>query len=316
MPYGKGLGLQQINPGLSNLSVKYANDRNGYVFNKFPTLQVAHETDDYYMYGREAFQIPETIRANGAEANQSEYALSTATYSLDRHSLKDIVTDRERNNANIGLNPDVDTMELLTDQIMNRMEYNAQSTIFTTATSFDNTGSLAASYTWNLLTTTTDVIGDVNSMTSVIMKSCGKEANNLVMGEQTFRYLKEQPNVIDRIKYSERGIITADILSAVFNVGNLLVGKAVYDAGVEGSATPSTTWMWNLKVAAMYLEPNAKLKSPSALYNIAMNSNGEYPYAVKKYRNEAREGDEIEVNAFHKTLLTGKSAGYLLTAHA
>ena len=73
MPYGKGLGLQQINPGLSNLSVKYANDRNGYVVTKFPTVQVAHETDDYYVYGREAFQIPETIRANGAEANQSEY---------------------------------------------------------------------------------------------------------------------------------------------------------------------------------------------------------------------------------------------------
>jgi len=85
MPYGKGLGLQQINPGLSNLSMKYANDRNGYVFNKFPTVPVAHEQDEYYMYGREAFQIPETIRANGAEANQSEYALSTATYSLDRH---------------------------------------------------------------------------------------------------------------------------------------------------------------------------------------------------------------------------------------
>jgi len=316
MPYGKGLGLQQINPGLSNLSVKYANDRNGYVVTKFPTVQVAHETDDYYVYGREAFQIPETIRANGAEANQSEYILSTATYALDRHSLKDIVTDRERDNANVGLNPDVDTMELLTDQIMNRMEYQAQSAIFTTATSFDNTGSLAASYTWNLLTTGTDVIGDVNSMTSVIMKACGKEANNLVMGEPTFRYLKEQPNIIDRIKYSERGVITSEILSSVLNVQNMLVGKAVYDAGVEGSATPSTTWMWNLKVAAMYLEPNAKLKSPSALYNLAMNSNGEYPYAVKKYRNEPREGDEIEVNAFHKTVLTGKAAGYLLTVHA
>jgi hypothetical protein len=315
MPYGKGLGLQQINPGLSNLSVKYANDRAGYVVNKFPTVNVAHETDTYYVYGREAFQIPETIRANGAEANQSEFILSTQTYSLDRHSLKDIVTDRERANANVGINPDVDTMELLTDQIMNRMEYNAAQTIFTTATSFDNTGSLAASYTWNLLTTGTDVIGDVSSMTAVVMKSCGKEANTMLMGEQTYRYVKNQPNIIDRIKYSERGVITPEILSAVFDIKNIVKGSAVYDAGIEGSATPSTTWIWNLKAAVMYLEPNAKLKSPSALYNFAMAANGEYPYAVKKYRNEAKEGDEIEVNAFHKTILTGKAAGFILNAH-
>ena len=316
MPYAKGKGLQQINPGLSNLSVKFANDRNGYIFNKFPTVNVAHETDTYYAYGREAFQIPETIRANGAEANQSEYTLSTATYALDRHSLKDIVTDRERDNANKGINPDVDTMELLTDQIMNSCEFRAASTIFTTATSFDNTASLTSTLYWSLLTTTTDVIGDVETATSVIMKAAGKKANTLIMGEQTYRYAKNQPNIIERIKYSERGIITPEILSAVLDVQNILVGSNVYDAGVEGSATPSTTYIWNAKFAAMYLEPSAKLKSPSALYNFHMGINGEYPYAVKKYRNEPKEGDEIEVNSFHKTILTGKSAGYLMTVHA
>ena len=316
MPYGKGLGLQQINPGLSNLSVKFANDRSGYVFNKFPSVQVAHETDTYYVYGREAFQIPQTLRANGAEANQSEFTLSTATYALDRHSLKDIVTDRERNNANVGINPDVDTMELLTDQIMNACEFNAASTIFTTATSFDSTGSLTSTLYWSLITTTTDIIGNVDTATAVVMKACGKPANTLVMGEQTFRYAKNQPNIIERIKYSERGIITPEILSAVFDVSNIFVGKSVYDAGVEGSAVPSTTYIWDKKFAAMYLEPNAKLKSPSALYNFQGVMNGEYPYAVKKYRDEKREGDEIEVNSFHKTIITGKSAGYLMTVHA
>jgi hypothetical protein len=316
MPYGKGLGLQQINPGLSNLSVKFANDRAGYVFNKFPQVSVAHETDTYYVYGREAFQIPETIRANGAEANQSEFTLSTATYALDRHSLKDIVTDRERNNANVGINPDVDTMELLTDQIMNRMEYNAASTIFTTATSFDNTASLTSTMYWSLLTSTVDPIGDVQTASTIVMKAAGKVPNTLVMGQRTYNFLRNQPNIIERIKYSERGIITPEILSAVFDVSNIVVGKAVYDAGVEGSATPSTTYIWDAKFALMYNEPSAKLKSPSALYNFAMSVNGEYPFAVKKYRNEPKEGDEIEVNAFHKTILTGKSAGYLATVHA
>ena len=316
MPYGKGLGLQQINPGLSNLSVKFANDRNGFVFDKLPTVNVAHETDTYYVYGREAFQIPETLRANGAEANQSEYTLSTASYALDRHSLKDIVTDRERSNANQGLQPDVDTMELLTDQIMNRQEYNAATTIFTTATSFDNTASLTSTLYWSLITTTTDIIGNVDTATSVIMKASGRKANTLIMGEQTYRYAKNQPNIIERIKYSERGIITPEIMSAVLDVQNIVVGSTVYDAGVEGSATPSTTYTWDKKFAAMYVEPNAKLKSPSALYNFAKSVNGEYPYAVKKYRNEAREGDEIEVNAFHKTIITGGEAGYLMTVHA
>lgn len=315
MPYATGLGLQQINPGLSNLSVKFANDRAGYLVTKFPTVQVAHETDIYYVYGRESFQIPETIRANKAPANRSEHILSTATYALDRHSLDDIVTDRERRNANVGLNPDVDTMEHLTDQILGRMELNAASTIFTTATSFDSTASLTSTMYWSLVTTTTDVIGNVETATSVIMKAAGRRANTLVMGEQTFRYVKNQPNVIERIKYSERGIITTDILSAVFDIQNILVGSAVYDQGVEGQAVPSTTFIWNGKIAAMYLEPSAKLKSPSALYNFQMADGGQYPFAVKKYRDDKLEGDVIEVNAFYKTVKTGGPAGFLMTVH-
>lgn len=316
MPYAKGNGLQQINPGLSNLSMKFANDRDSYVATKFPTVPVAHETDEYYIFGRESFRIPETIRANKGKANRSEYTLSIGAYALNRHSLDDIVTDRERKNANKGLNPDVDTMEILTDQILNRMEYDANATIFTTATSFDNTASLTSTLYWSLLTTTTDVIGDVETATSVILKSCGKKANTLVMGEQTYRYVKNQPNILDRIKYSERGIVTPALLSAVFDIKDIMIGSAAYDNVAEGAASNGTTYIWDKRFAAMYLEPNAKLKSPSAVYNLTMPANGEYPYAVKKYRDDAYEGDVIEVNNFSKLVKTGGAAGYLATVHA
>ena len=314
MPYATGLGLQQINPGLSNLSVKYANDRAGYVFPKLPTVQVSHETDEYYIFGRESFQIPQTIRANKGAANRSEYTLSIGTYSLDRHSLDDIVTDRERNNANKGINPDVDTMELLTDQIMNRMEYDAATAMFT-STSWNNSGSLTSTLYWTLNSTTTDVIGDVQSMTTVIMQKTGKPANTLVIGKKTYNAVRNQVNILDRIKYSERGIITPELLASVLDINNLIIGTSVYDAGIEGSATPSTTWIWDTKALAMYLEPNAKLKSPSAMYNLQM-AVGEYPYAVKKYRDDKYEGDVIEVNAFHKTKVTGADAGYILSVNA
>ena len=316
MPYAKGNGLQQINPGLSNLSMKFANDRAGYLVTKFPTVPVAHETDEYYIFGRESFRIPETIRANKGKANRSEYTLSIGTYALDRHSLDDIVTDRERNNSNKGLNPDADTMEILTDQILNRMEYNANSTIFTTATSFDTTASLTSTMYWSLLTTTTDVIGDVETATSVILKASGKKANTLVMGEQTYRYVKNQPNILDRIKYSERGIVTTALLSAIFDIKDVHVGSTAYDNVAEGAASNGTTYIWDKKFAAMYLEPSAKLKSPSALYNLQMPVNGSYPFAVKKYRDEPHEGDVVEVNSFYKTIKTGGAAGYLATVHA
>lgn len=312
MPYGKGRGLHQIDAPLSNLSVQYAQDLTGFVVNQIPTIQVKKETDAYYVFGREHFKVPETLRANGAKSNEAEYILSTSTYALEQHSLKDIVTDRDRDNADVGLQPDIDAMENLVQRIMLRKEIQVRDLMFTT-TNFSNSHSLTSTLGWQDLTTISDPIGDINTGTSVILSNTGRRPNTLVVGFNAFeKGLKNHPNIIERIKYSERAVLSKEIVANVLGVSNIIVGEAIQNTGVEGG-TDTMGFVWAAKAWLGYLEPNAKLKSQSAIYNFIKGGAGEYPYAVKKWRDEERGGDYIEVNSFFDTRAVASLSGYIIS---
>jgi hypothetical protein len=54
---------------------------------------------------------------------------------------------------------------------------------------------------------------------------CGLEANTMLVSRDTFLELKEHPKVLAKIQYVDRGIVTVDILKAVFGVDELPRGR-------------------------------------------------------------------------------------------
>src|SRR5436190_2018622 len=72
-----------------------------------PMVPVNHESNVYYVYSKDQLVIPETRRAIGAEAQRATFSLSTATYKVQEHALKDFIPDRMRNNADPALNLEV-----------------------------------------------------------------------------------------------------------------------------------------------------------------------------------------------------------------
>jgi len=83
-----------VDAALSNISVMFKNA--AFVAEQvLPVLQVQKESDKFYKYNKQdAFRLPDTIRADGAEANEASLAISTDNYAVVEHALKDIVTDR------------------------------------------------------------------------------------------------------------------------------------------------------------------------------------------------------------------------------
>lgn len=109
------------NQALENISIAY---KNGDLIadELCPMVPVQHESDSYYVFSRDSLNLPETARADGAEANQADFSLSTATYRVQEHSLKRLVTDRSRKNADPALDLDVMAVEHLTNLIKVRQE--------------------------------------------------------------------------------------------------------------------------------------------------------------------------------------------------
>lgn len=299
-------GSTRINTALSNLAVQYKNTE--YIAGQFlKDLPVSKESDYYWVWAND-FRIPDTQRANGALANMATMGYSTSSYQVKEHAIKDVITDRDRENTDAPLNLDRDMTENLTDIIMRRMEYEAMKLCFTTTT-WSNNATLVSSTSWKGHTTTASPTGHVLSATGKILADSGKMANTMVIGWSVFEALKENQNLWDRIKYSERSIVTKELLAALFDVQNVYVGTAVYDTAKEGD-TASKGFLWGSDALIAYFDPQPGIKKATAALNFRVAWKGN-PYRVKKWREEAVEGDYIEVQTMCAPKAVATACAYL-----
>ena len=105
-------------------------------------------------------------------------------------------------------------------------------------TSGSNLGSHATPASlWSSSTAgTSDPFGDIQTAKSAIRSTTGLEANTIIFGREVYDALTKHADIIDRIKYVQKGVVTADILASLFDVDRVLVGNAIKNTGSEGLA--------------------------------------------------------------------------------
>ena len=105
-----------VSAALSNVAVKYKNP--AFVAEMVaPVVPVVKEADTYYIFGKEELRDKDSLRAAGAEANEIEWDVSTATYSAEEYALRYLLPDRIRDNADSPVRPRITSTEKLTDWI-------------------------------------------------------------------------------------------------------------------------------------------------------------------------------------------------------
>lgn len=304
-------GSTRINKALTNISVLYKNE--DYIAGKIlMDVPVIKESDVYWIYDSNK-RLPETFRANGSSANMDNYAMSTSSYSLTEHAIKDVITDRDYANTDAPLNLERDITEYLTDKIMLRQEYEAHKLLFTTTT-FSNNATLTSATSWKYHTTTSAPIQNILSSTGKILDSSGKMPNKGITNWDVFAALKENPNLYNRIQYVERAIITKQLLASLFDLDVVEVGTAVIDSAQEGE-TESIDSVWGADFLVGYFSPRVSLRDATSAVNMRYAPKGQ-PYRVKKWRDEDVEGNYIEVQTMFKHVAVATACGYLFKSAA
>jgi hypothetical protein len=89
--------------------------------------------------------------------------------------------------------------------------------------------------------------------------------NTLVLGANVAPALRSNADIVDRVKYTQRGIASLDVLAALFEVENVKVARSVYNAAAEGAdddfefiADENAMWLG-------YIEPTPMLDAPTAI---------------------------------------------------
>jgi hypothetical protein len=285
---------------LSNVSVRYQT-KELIALRVFPQVSVKKDSDLYRIYDRN-FKLPETRRSNRGLANEHQFNVSTATYALEKHALKDYVSDDDMDNFDLA-NLRADTTEELTDVILRRLEKSVAD-LFTT-TNWSLNVSLAAANAFNANTTVSNPIPIYDTAATTIINNSGLKPNFGILPRDGFVACKNHISVLDRVKYTSREM-TPGMLGALFDLPELLIANGAYDTAADGIAATIVQFYGDVSFVG-YKPPRASPKAPSSGY-IFMKASP----SVRRWRVEERESEAIEVQKKYQAKVVASLSGYLI----
>jgi hypothetical protein len=313
----RGGGNIHIDVALTNVSVGYQN--NAFVGERlFPSVPVVKQSNKYYVFGRETWSVHLDLRAPGTQANEIPgYTVSTDTYFANEHALQVPVTDEERQNADAPFDPDRDGAELVTEKVLLGREV-AMKTLVTTAANYPAGGTTTLSGTaqWNDYVNS-NPIGDLRTGIRWVNGQIFRNPNTLVLPYQVMSQLEDHPDFIERIKYSERGIMTPDIIAAVLGIEDVIIPSSGQNTANMGQAV-SLGYVWGKDVILAYVPPRAGLRIPAFGYEYTWNYAAGQQQVVDRWRENPRKSDLIRMQRRYDLKLPAQDAnaktiaGYLI----
>ena len=297
MPFVSQLGVDKL---LSQVSLRYSSK--DFLADKiFPELMVKKDSDLYRIYTQD-FRIPETARANKGVANEHFWEVSSASYLLEDHALKDYISDDDIDNYD---NADLraDTVEELTDVIMRRREKSVLD-LFTT-TNWSLNVSLAAANAWTQDTTVSNPIPVVDTAATTILNNSGKMPNYGIISRTGFVGAKNHQSVLDRLKYTSAEV-TVKMMAGLFDLEEFMVSKAQQDTSARGATSVQGSMLGDICFVG-WKPSRPSPKAPSAGYIFRKD----VPM-VRRWRDDERNAEAIEVRAKYQAKIVASLCGYLI----
>jgi len=161
-----------------------------------------------------------------------------------------------------------------------------------------------------------DPLTDLRNALRTVQLNTGRRPNKIVMGQIVWDRLVDHPDLIDRIKggatSQNPAIAQPQLLAALLNLDEVLIGQASYDSAVEGG-TFSGAMILDDDLLMLYTPRNPGLLIPAAGYTFVWESmvNGrQAPQFIRKVRLEREKADVVEAHAYWDQVATETQSGY------
>lgn len=301
---------------LTNISVAYMQNANNYIADKvFPVVPVDKKSNKFFTYTKnDWFRDEAQRRADATESAGSGYSLSTDSYSCDVYAFHKDVGDQTLANADVPLNPLREAAEFITNRMLLRREVQFVTDYLTTGVwATDKVGGTDFTV-WSDFANS-DPLEDIEAGKEQILKTTGHEANTLVLGYQVFRKLKNHPDLVDRIKYTTRDVITEEVMASLFGVPRVLVAKAVKATNKEGQ-TGAYDFTVGKSAFLCHTAPNPGLLTPSAGYIFGWTgvSGGlGSTIGTSQFRMESLKAQRVEAEMAFDNKVVGSDLGYFFS---
>jgi hypothetical protein len=246
------------------------------------------------------FRTSAAKRAPSSETAGSGFAINnTPSYFADVWGTHMDVSDQIRANSDDPLNSDRDATLYVTQQLLLRREIQFMQNYMQTGIwqGYIVGGSpidFTPSNLWD--TALGNPLQDIDNLKSFIKSQTGFLPNTLAVSNDVFFVLRNNPFILDRIKYTQRGLISEDLLASVFGVDKFLVAGAVQNTAQEG-APGVYSFLTSKSFLLTYANPAPSILQPSAGYIFSWKGlfgAGAQGNRIKTFRMEHLESDRIE----------------------
>jgi hypothetical protein len=338
-----------INRPLTNISTAYIQNEKYFIHDKvFKTVPVQKQSDLYFKYMKDYwFRTGAMLRSAGSESAGGGFRFQTGQYLARKWAYHVDVDDDTRQNVDEPLDYDRDATNNVMRNLLLRREKLWQATFLApqiwtglsqtsggTTTAYDfnpsvgtsggaaGSGGTASQFGygngfWSL--STSNPIVDVTNLKLAGMSQTGEEANTLVVTADVDAALKNNPLIVERIKFGgtpgNPALMNEASIAQVLGVENYYVAKAVYNSAQEGQAGVYN-FMSSNSALLTYVPPTAGLMTPAPGYIFAwtgLYGAGAYGSRIKKFRMEQLESDRIEGTMAFDMNMIGPDLGIYMT---
>lgn len=299
--------IRIVDPVLTELARGYTNEDFIATSSLFPVVNVSKEAGKIPSFGKDAFKIFDTLRGLRGPSNKIPVeARNTIDFTLNEHDAEYPIDYREADEDMIDLRA-YGTYRAEA-AILLKHEYTCAQ-LATTLANYPagNKGTLSGTSQWTDKSNSTP-IADIKDAKETLRGIIVKEPNTLVLGAKSFNALADHPTLLERIKYSQLGVVTVDLLKAVLGIPNIFVGKGVYvtDDGTQYD-------IWDDSAVLAYV-PGARTNIPRNIYEPS------FGYTLRKsgmpeidtYFENGGKIENIRSTDNLVAKIVGSDAGYLI----
>jgi hypothetical protein len=301
---------QGYDPILSNVAIAYSND--AYVASTLlPEIPVNFQTGKHWIYDKGRFRNTPSKRGAGSKSGEVELNLTTGLpYFCEDHALKQFVLDEDVDNATTPTDPFTDATENVTEQLLIAREVEAANMLTSTAVITQNTTLSGTSQLSDY--SNSDPFSVVETGKQTIHSATHMPVNTLVMGKQAWDKLKYHPALLERVKYSQRGQMTTDLVASLFEIDNLIVAAAGYNTTKEGQ-TDSMSYIWGKDMLLAYIAPRIAPKMLTLGLTYRWNKRQKIVQRLRGTDEEDRKGTYVRAGEdYYDQNVVSTACGYLV----
>ena len=313
-----------VNRPLTQISIAYIQRAQDFIADKvFPIVPVLKQSDRYFVYDKSYwFSTQARVRAPATESAGSGFNIdNTPTYFANVWAVHKDVDDQTRANSDQPLDLDRDATLFVTQQMLLRREIEFANSYMTTGiwTGYV-VGGVATDFQPNVNgkgywdSSTSNPMADVDYLKQAVKSQTGFLPNTLIVANDVFFALRNNATVLDRIKYTQRGVVSEELLASLFGVEKFLVASVVQNTANE-SAPPNPGTFSYLMVnnfLLCYANPAPSILQPTGGYIFSWQGlfgAGAQGNRIMQFRMEQLKADRIEGEMAFSMKLVGSDLG-------